>query len=465
MRISSNATTCPALSATGSGVIEGTSVSSAGGANCASASGSGYVGSSGNYAEASHSNVTTATVQDPLLNSLDPNDTASSSNLPWSQYAFSTQAAPWTNEIGTPGFPASTSAFTNYTCCTEGPGAYKGMSSLGNASNALNYTTTGTTFITGGIGGSDGDSTTLYGNSYYIADGFSTNCWGGGNLTLDGNAYNMYNANGYAFDNTCATLNVSTGAQGLYIFNGGVELQGSTSTDAYWPPADYVFTVFSGGTSGAYYADQGNTVFGATSATNSACPGTPATYFFDGGLNISNGTENVTFCPGIYYIRNGNLTIGAGASVTGTGVTFVLEGNASFTLEGGTSTALSAPTSSCVAPSLFPETTGSNPTANPPYDGTNGEGICNVLVYQDRSDSATDTIDEGASATYNGTLYIPSAALNISGGGAISVTSTGLPGIVAASVSDTSGVPVSLTENNPSGQTGGTSSPVALLVQ
>src|SRR6202044_3232075 len=87
------------------------------------------------------------------------------------------------------------------------------------------------------------------------------------------------------------------------------------------------------GDSGAFYAGQGTYVFGTPVSANTTPA--PNTYFFDGGLTISGGASSVVFNPGIYYIRNGNLNIGSGPTVTGNDVTFVLEGTDGFTIDAG----------------------------------------------------------------------------------------------------------------------------------
>ncbi|WP_298285100.1 TadE/TadG family type IV pilus assembly protein [Acidocella sp.] len=458
--ITANSSSSSAISIPyGSAVIEGSSVNAVGGGSISYSNG--YIGPTqspiphGTYAGTDNASVT----PDPLAN-MAPGDTTTSSNLPWQNWQYSTASTPWTNQLGQGGFPTA-SNFVKYVCCSEPPGAYNGMSKINNPSNELGYGALGTTYITGGIGGSDGDSTIFDNGAYYIAGGFATNCWGQSpGLELQGNSYNMYNSNDYAFDNQCAILTIQTQPGGTYIFNGGAKIQGTATTDAYWPTGNYVFTAYSGAKNGAYYADQGNTVFGAVDSAGD-CGTSPGTYWFDGGLNISNGTKNVTFCPGIYYIRNGNLTITAGADVTGTGVTFILEGTAGFDIAGGTSTSLSAPTSNCVQPAAYP--IDADVTA-PPYDGTDGEGICGVLIYQSRADTAADTVNEGASTVMNGWIYAPSASLTDSGAGTIAPSGystggasgiTGSLGIVVGSISVTQGGTVILEET---GGTGGGSS-------
>jgi Flp pilus assembly protein TadG len=189
--IGSDSTSASSVAVTGgSGVIEGSSVNTAG--NVSISGSNGFIGQTTSSPDfGTESGNTGVTAPPDPLSALDPADTASSSNLPWQNYNFSTMAAPWTSQIGTnAAFPAS-SAFKTYSCCTEPAGAYDGMSNINNASNALNSGTPGTTFITGGIGGSDGDSTTLFGSTYYIAGGFATNCWGQSpGLVLQGSLYN-----------------------------------------------------------------------------------------------------------------------------------------------------------------------------------------------------------------------------------------------------------------------------------
>ena len=60
------------------------------------------------------------------------------------------------------------------------------------------------------------------------------------------------------------------------------------------------------------------------------------------------------------------------------------------------------------------------PNSYAPYDGTNATGICDVLIYQARGDTAADSIIEGANSTVSGIIYAPSAALTVSGGATIS---------------------------------------------
>jgi hypothetical protein len=144
---------------------------------------------------------------------------------------------------------------------------------------------------------------------------------------------------------------------------------------------------------------------------NSNITFTGGTYWFNGGLTVE-GNGTVTFGPGIYYVENGNLTFTAGSHVTVNGATFVLENGAGFQFDGGSvAENLTAPTTNCVQPSSYP---------NVLYtDGTGGEGICGILVYQARNDSTADAVNEGANTTITGIIYSPDASLSATGGASI----------------------------------------------
>jgi Flp pilus assembly protein TadG len=250
---------------------------------------------------------------------------------------------------------------------------------------------------------------------------------------------------------------------GNWFVTGGVDLSGGTTSSSL-ASGLYEFLAYTGSSNGAFYAEQGYTAFGnyttmPSSSSQGVCPAdsstnttgviAPATYFFDGGFNINSGTKNVLLCSGIYYIRNGNLTISSGTNVTGTNVTFILQGTASYTFNGGATLNISAPTTvtdpNCVSPSAYPESAYQNPVM--PYDGTNGHGICGVVIYQDRNDTATDYVSEGAASTFNGAIYTPNAPLILSGAGALNITATGMSGLTADSISDSGSGKVTVTVN------------------
>jgi Flp pilus assembly protein TadG len=340
--------------------------------------------------------------------------------------------------------------------CELYQGAYSGMNSVGVASLVLNAaTSSGTTYVTGGLTVAVNNFMTFNGSSYFVAGGMKLtensntaninasilNILGGTQLQNGSwnfgvnNTSNIYYFTGAANSSGTITgwgMNVSAPTlnfgPGTYYVNGGATFPGSNPT-VNFGQGTYLYTAYSS-SSGVLNTNSGgaSTNNGAFNDKNATINFTGGTYYFNGGLSIV-GNSTITFGPGIYYIENGNLSFGSGSAVTANGATFVLEGNASYQLDGGTAALnLSAPSTNCVAPANYPNTTNvlpSSATAVPnasyaPYDGTNGEGICDVLIYQARGDSTADTVSEGATTTLTGIIYAPSASLTISGGATIS---------------------------------------------
>jgi len=106
-------------------------------------------------------------------------------------------------------------------------------------------------------------------------------------------------------------------------------------------------------------------------------------------------TGDVTFNPGLYIITSVGLQIhGAGiASNNAGGVTFYNTGSGSFLFDGSGSVVLSAPTAG--VPGLPP----------------------GILFYQDPVDTSAADVTEGGSGnvSLSGTIYMPTASLNIAG--------------------------------------------------
>ncbi|HQU04497.1 MAG TPA: hypothetical protein PLT25_07245, partial [Acidocella sp.] len=165
---------------------------------------------------------------------------------------------------------------------------------------------------------------------------------------------------------------------------------------------------------------------------------------------------------------------------TGTGVTFVLENGAGYSIAGSSSFNVSAPEpdsstspTNCVTPANYAS---SNATTYP-YDGTDGKGICDVLIYQPSSNSSADSITEGGSMNVHGAIYTPSAALTISGAGTLTITTgiagsstaTAEPGIEATSITTSGSAGITVTQDGVpatgSQSSSGGSSSTVLLVQ
>jgi hypothetical protein len=133
----------------------------------------------------------------------------------------------------------------------------------------------------------------------------------------------------------------------------------------------------------------------------------PGTY-----SSISVGTGNFTFNPGIYIVdgtaAQGGLSIGANATVTGTGVMFYFTNGATVGTVGTPNITLTAPSpSNC-------------PACPAQYDG--------ILMYQDATDTNTGIgscppagaqkgpeLGGNSGSSFNGVLYFPGAQLHLYG--------------------------------------------------
>jgi hypothetical protein len=73
-------------------------------------------------------------------------------------------------------------------------------------------------------------------------------------------------------------------------------------------------------------------------------------------------------------------------------------------------------TPDCVPPASYPESAYT--------DGTDGQGICGVLIYQARTDTTADAVNEGANTTMTGIIYAAGGALTVSGGATITSSNT-----------------------------------------
>jgi Flp pilus assembly protein TadG len=143
---------------------------------------------------------------------------------------------------------------------------------------------------------------------------------------------------------------------------------------------------------------------GSYTATTTIYPGT-----YCGGITINAG-PTVTMNPGVYVLTNqggtqGKFTVsGAGASVTGTGVTIFLTGNggADIKIQGGSTATLTAPTS--------------------------GETAGIVFWNAGTTSSAKNQVTGGSTGSITGAIYAPSEEVDYTGG---SSTGTGCTQIVA----------------------------------
>jgi Flp pilus assembly protein TadG len=308
--------------------------------------------------------------------------------------------------------------------CTVVSGNYSGLSNVNAATLQLNDPSGGTTNITGGFAGSENQSLVLNAANYDINGPVN------GSGTVDGWAVQI---------NTPSF----TVAGGTDYFNGGMLLNGSSPVTTFGQ-GTYMFSAYSGGSA-------------ALDDSNANITFTGGTYWFNGGLTVE-GNGTVSFGPGIYYIENGNLNFEAGSHVTSNGATFVLENGAGYELNGGTvATNMTAPTTNCVQPSSYP-----NILYN---DGTNGEGICGVLIYQVHGDTAADSVVAGANSTMNGIIYAPDGALSVTGGATIEAANSSQTfALIVNKISATGGTKV-FTSLASGSQLGSGSQTTTMLVQ
>ncbi len=287
--------------------------------------------------------------------------------------------------------------------CTVASGNYSGLNNVNAATLQFNDPNTGNTNIIGGFAGSENVELILNAPNYFIAGAVN-----GSNVV-----------NNWAMQINTPVFTVAGGSDD---FDGGIILNGSSPVTNFGI-GTYMFSAFS-------------SAHPALDDSNANITFAGGTYWFNGGLTIE-GNGTVSFGPGIYYIENGNLTFMSGSHVTANGATFVLENGAGYVLDGGTvALNLTAPSSpNCVAPASYPLTAYS--------DGTDGVGICGLLIYQARNDATADAVNEGANTTMTGIIYAPDGALSVSGGATIeSANSAATFALIVNTLSATGGTKI-----------------------
>ena len=129
----------------------------------------------------------------------------------------------------------------------------------------------------------------------------------------------------------------------------------------------------------------------------------PGTYY--GGLKIT-GNGTVNFLPGLYVFASGGFDYGSTTTVTGSGVTFFNTGDPYATDNKGKPAPQPCAQMSIVGSGTL--------TLSAPASGT----YKNILFWQD--DSCTVAFKyAGTSHTITGVIYLPTAQLNVSGGGSL----------------------------------------------
>jgi hypothetical protein len=109
------------------------------------------------------------------------------------------------------------------------------------------------------------------------------------------------------------------------------------------------------------------------------------------------GSASVSFAAGFYVLKSGITTSGT-SSVSGSGVTFYTP-TAGIAMSGTGGINITAP-------------------ASGPWEG--------IAMFQDRSNSSSDTLSGGTTQQINGVIYMLNGALTYSGGSGVSGTTTTL---------------------------------------
>ncbi len=148
-----------------------------------------------------------------------------------------------------------------------------------------------------------------------------------------------------------------------------------------------------------------HTNYALTSGSATLDPGV-----YCGGLTLGSSGQGhnvaVQLNPGVYYVVSGTLTINASANVTGTGVTFVLTGNAlgqtgyaTIKINGGATVSLSAPASGPTGGMVFFQ------DRNAPFSSNSTCGNGN----------AQNKINGGSSQLITGAIYFPNQSVCFNG--------------------------------------------------
>jgi hypothetical protein len=122
--------------------------------------------------------------------------------------------------------------------------------------------------------------------------------------------------------------------------------------------------------------------------------GTYSPGYYEQGLDA---TGDITLLPGIYILGGAGLTVGKNKNLTANGVMLYITGGAGIDMGGGGRIVITAP----------------DPAVN---HFAGADTYAGVAIFQDRSDTKAGTM-QGNSGLFSvqGTIYVPSAALNYGG--------------------------------------------------
>jgi Flp pilus assembly protein TadG len=114
--------------------------------------------------------------------------------------------------------------------------------------------------------------------------------------------------------------------------------------------------------------------------------------YYPNGISV-NGNGNLTLNPGVYNLGGNGLSITGNGQLTANGVMLYLSGSGALNLTGNGAVVLTPPSA----------------TAYPQYAG--------ISVFQDRADTAADSIKGNGNMSVDGAIYLPSAPATLNGNG------------------------------------------------
>ena len=190
---------------------------------------------------------------------------------------------------------------------------------------------------------------------------------------------------------------------GGYSESGGGTMTASGSLKTY---ATAMPNPYSGLTIPSYTACTSQQVKNNTILTPSA-----NLYVYCGGISLSGGATLNLSAPGTYILDQGGLSVDGNSTLTGTGVTLILNNctgsGCGVTINGGATVTLTAPTSGATA------------------------GIPGVAIWDATTTTQGDKFDGGGTENITGAIYAPSQPLRFAGGAS---TTTGCTQLVALTV-------------------------------
>jgi hypothetical protein len=142
------------------------------------------------------------------------------------------------------------------------------------------------------------------------------------------------------------------------------------------------------------------------------------------GLSI-NANANVQLSPGTYFIDRGSLSVAGNATVTGTGVTFVLTDSAGTTpatvaIHGGATLNIEAPSTGALAGIAFIQDRNGAPGTNNDFSGGTSQSITGVIYFPKETISFA-----GGTQTGSGCLQLIADEIDFKGNANLEINCSG----------------------------------------